>query len=512
MGRRGPVLAALLGAVASLPALWLPFLADDWANLASVSQSVFEPTAFGYVRPLYLASFRLEWMLFGAAPVPYHLTNLVLVAATAALVVVIVRRYTGDAVLAGLTGVLFALHPYHVENTAWIAGRSDTMFAALYAAAVLTWDRWRESARGLPLATLLLFSAGLLSKESAATLPVFLLFVGLCDRGRRPTRAEWLRGFAPLIAIALAWFLVFRPLALQESGFGFVSRFGLGWLRNLVAFGATGILPPHSEIFEARPLAWLALSGLVAAMLVVLALRGAGRVPRIAWVCVPAFVILLGASVLSFQARYLFLPSAAAALALAALLRAAGPAVGTAAGVLLLSGWTVSAVDHWIGWQSAGIASRALVADLVEASRDPGIGEIALANAPHRVRGAPVFGRLDAAVGIAGGRRVAVTTATLIDYRTPTRDALDGPAGLAVGNGELRLRVRDEPYSRYVYPAAPADGGPVVGAAGTVAFDPDDPAVVRVSLEPRAGRAAYYWSSGRLVPLPAVPSGSPRER
>ncbi|PYT16501.1 MAG: hypothetical protein DMF51_04610, partial [Acidobacteria bacterium] len=35
---RGPTLAAMLAAVATLPGLWLPFLSDDWAHLAAVAE------------------------------------------------------------------------------------------------------------------------------------------------------------------------------------------------------------------------------------------------------------------------------------------------------------------------------------------------------------------------------------------------------------------------------------------------------------------------------------------
>jgi hypothetical protein len=53
------------------------------------------------------------------------LTNLLLISAAAALVVVLIRRYTASAPLAGAAGILFALHPYHVENAAWIAARPN---------------------------------------------------------------------------------------------------------------------------------------------------------------------------------------------------------------------------------------------------------------------------------------------------------------------------------------------------------------------------------------------------
>jgi hypothetical protein len=499
--RRGPVLAALLAAAAALPALWMPFLADDWANLEWVTRDIFGPTPFAYVRPLYLASFRLEWWLWGAAPAMFHLTNVVLISATAALVVVVVRRYTRDAFLAGLAGVLFALHPYHVENAAWVAGRSDTMFALLYVAAALTWDRWRVAARGLPVLTLALFAGALLSKESAVTFPIFVLLVGYLDRSRRPSRAEWLRGYVPMVAMALIWFLALRPMALGDAGFRPLGHFGLRWAAKLAAFGAAGLLPAHTEILEAHPAAWAAASAVLGAVLLAGAIRGAGRIPKVVWACVPAFIILLGASLLSFQERYFFLPGAAAAVALAALLRAAGPRIGSTIGLLILSGWIVSAADHWIGWRAAAVTSRALVKDLVRASHDPGTREVVLVNAPHRVHGAPVYGRLQAAVALSGGRAITITSATLIDYATPDTVALDGATGDAVRGTEVVLRIRDEAYSRYVFPRNPPGADRIVTETATIWFDGSERVIVRVDPDPGTGRAAYYWSAGHLERL-----------
>src|SRR5262245_60069457 len=114
-------LAALAAAAAGLPALALPFLADDWLNLAAVVEGVFRRTAYGYFRPFYLGTYWLDWQLSGLSPAFFHLTNLLLICGAVALMVVLIERYTADASLAGLAGLLLALHPFHVHNAAWIA-------------------------------------------------------------------------------------------------------------------------------------------------------------------------------------------------------------------------------------------------------------------------------------------------------------------------------------------------------------------------------------------------------
>jgi hypothetical protein len=462
-------------------------------------------TPFGYVRPLAMISYWLDRQMWGLSPAGFHLTNLILIAAAAALVVSLIRRYTGDARLAGASGLLFALHPYHVENAAWIAARPDVLYSVLFMLAAAAYDRWRDAPAGLPVASLALFEAALLAKETAITLPVFLLVVGFCDRGRRPTRAEWVRGYVPMVVLALAHFLVVRPLALGGAGTGPLGGSGIGWMGNLLSFAAASILPAHTESLEGRPALWGAAALLAATALTLAARRRSGRIPAIAWAAAPAFVVLLGPSLISFQERYLFLPGAAAALALAALLKAAGRLPAVVATVLLVCGWGLSLGEHWIAWNEAGRASPRLIGGLVEASLHPEVREIVVANMPHRVHGAPVAADFGAAVVLSGGRSVVVRTASSIDYRTAREDAFDGPSSEAIRHPppfvEVRLRVEDGRFSRFVRPVPPAGGDRLDRGWATVLFDGEGRYRVRIPPSPEGGRAACVWSAGRLERL-----------
>jgi len=143
LARHGPAAAAVVAAIAGLPGLRLPFLADDWADLAMAAGAPAARTPFGYFRPLCMATYSIERRAWGISPSLSHLTNLILIAAVAALVVIAIRHYTGDAFLAAAAGVLFALHPCHVENAAWIAARADPLFSLFFIMAALSYDRWR---------------------------------------------------------------------------------------------------------------------------------------------------------------------------------------------------------------------------------------------------------------------------------------------------------------------------------------------------------------------------------
>src|SRR2546425_3752233 len=213
-----PWAAMLLATLSSLPGLWLPFLSDDWAQIEAVGRCPVARTPFGDFRPLYMTTLWLDRRIGGLSPSLFHLTNLLWIAATAALVVVLARRYTGDGPLALATGLIFALHPFHVENAAWIGARSDPVFAVPFLLAAVFYDRWRVRASGLPLLALLLFEAALLAKENAVTLPLFILLMALLDPTRRPRRGEWWRGYATLALVAGAHFLLLRAWVLGGAG------------------------------------------------------------------------------------------------------------------------------------------------------------------------------------------------------------------------------------------------------------------------------------------------------
>ena len=505
LATRGPALAALVAAGAALPGLGLPFLSDDWAHLANVADGSLRRTPFGYFRPLCMATYRLEWGLWGLSPAAFHLTNLLLACATAALIVVAMRRYTGDARLAGAAGLLFALHPYHVETAAWIAARAEVLFSLLFIGAALAYDRWRAAPRGAPVAALVLFEAALLGKETAVTLPAFLLLIGLCDRRRRPKAAEWTRGHLPMAAVAIAHFLLLRPLAVGDVGFAALTGFGGRFLRNLMAFGAAAVLPAHIETLDGRPFLWGTLAVLVSGGLVLSARAASGRIPPLVWAAVPAFALLLGPSLVSFQERYLFLPSAASALALAALLQAVGGRARAAALLILVPSWLFALAAHWNGWRDAGRASHLLVDDLVEASLRPGVSEIVVANMPHRVHGAPVNADFSAAVALSGGRPAAVRSLTSIDYPDPRARAMEETAATATSRppavAEVRLRIEGGAYSRYVWPLPPPGSARLEYPWGTILFDGTRTVRVLIPSSARGSRAAYVWSGGRLENL-----------
>jgi protein O-mannosyl-transferase len=131
-------------------------------------------------RPLVSLSFAFDWITGSAAW--YHAVNLLWHAGASVAVAVLARRWAGST--AGLlAGLLFAVHPVHVEAVANVVGRAELMAAAFTVLAVyaaVARDRVWWSAVALAL--------GLLSKENAAVAPGLIVWAWLLGMGRPPRR------------------------------------------------------------------------------------------------------------------------------------------------------------------------------------------------------------------------------------------------------------------------------------------------------------------------------------
>ena len=149
--------------------------------------------------PLLHSAFWLEHRIWGDAVLGYHLTNVALHAASACLVVIVVRRLSLPG--AYLAGFVFALHPVCVEAVAWISEQKSTLSGVFYLAAALTYlhfDRTRRKSQYF--LALALFVLALMSKTVTATLPAAMLVVFWWQRGR----LAWRRDVLPLVP----WFAV----------------------------------------------------------------------------------------------------------------------------------------------------------------------------------------------------------------------------------------------------------------------------------------------------------------
>lgn len=137
---------ALVGLVACV--VWAPSIANDFVwddiNVIVSSDRLQAPGAWWHVmthpamwvtgletggvatwRPLALASFAVEYLLWGLEPAGYHVGSIALHAMVAMLFAAWLRRIGLSMATAMIAAIVFAVHPAHVESVAWINGRSE---------------------------------------------------------------------------------------------------------------------------------------------------------------------------------------------------------------------------------------------------------------------------------------------------------------------------------------------------------------------------------------------------
>jgi protein O-mannosyl-transferase len=144
--------------------------------------------------PLLHSAFWVEHRLWGDSVAEYHLTNILLHAGSACLVVAIAQRLSLPG--AWLAGFIFALHPVCVESVAWISEQKNTLSTVFYLSSAflyLGFDRDRR--RSQYAWAFALFLLALLTKTVTATLPAALLVLFWWKRGR----LSWNRDVLPLM-------------------------------------------------------------------------------------------------------------------------------------------------------------------------------------------------------------------------------------------------------------------------------------------------------------------------
>ena len=298
--------------------------------------------------PLLWLSFLADNVFFGASPLSpwgFHLTNVLLHAASAVLLFFILRQATHRTLPAILAAAFWAFHPLRVESVAWVTERKDTLSTLFAFASILCYLRAFSGCRiqgpsahgrsALLSASFLFFLGGLLSKPMLITLPFLFLLLDFWPLGRFSLRdalhalprlafRKW-----PFFLLAAAAAVVTRLL--QTGAVADIPLlYRLYWLpSNYLFYLVKSFWPvaliPQTPGFPVTP-GFIAFSLLFLFVLVLLALLALRRIPGLA-VGLAAFAgILFPVSGIVFIGvypvadRYSYLPAFGLSLALAALL------------------------------------------------------------------------------------------------------------------------------------------------------------------------------------------------
>ena len=239
-----PILIVIVTCLVFAPALRNGFVNwdDDKTILENVNfrglgwtrlQWMFTTFYMGHYQPLSWLTLAIDYSIWRLDPFGYHLTNIILHAANAALFYFLVVRLlrlafsagSSEAVLeirlaAAVAALFFALHPLRVESVAWVTERRDVLSTLFLIATLILYlraqqppeqpNRWRWI--GLAWVTYL-FS--LLAKAAGITFPVVLVLLDTYPL----RRIQWLKGNGLVRADRSVW-LEKIPFAILATAAG----------------------------------------------------------------------------------------------------------------------------------------------------------------------------------------------------------------------------------------------------------------------------------------------------
>lgn len=161
--------------------LKIGFFCDDWVLLYHLKLGIISDLINGWVyfRPLVIWTAWLDWQLMDDNAAWYHGVNLAWHILASVGVIFLGTILLKDTVGGVAAGLVFALHPIHVEAVAWVSGRFDLMCGAfvIWSMVMYLWSRnTGEKLYGIKsIISLVLFLLACLSKEQAYIFPLTLI-------------------------------------------------------------------------------------------------------------------------------------------------------------------------------------------------------------------------------------------------------------------------------------------------------------------------------------------------
>jgi tetratricopeptide (TPR) repeat protein len=194
-----------------------------------------------FYRPVFQLWLLVNYKLFGLSAPAWHLAAALLQAAVSVLAALLAWRVTSSFAFGFSCGLLFAVHPVHLESVAWISGAGDPLAAAFLIAAFLAHLERRAAAnlcaaRCWLAASLFLGALAMLAKESGAVFPLLVLawewtasrpapapadskLQGFSSAGWKARARDSLRASAPALVL-LAAYLALRYVVLGGFSHG----------------------------------------------------------------------------------------------------------------------------------------------------------------------------------------------------------------------------------------------------------------------------------------------------
>lgn len=339
-------------------------------DIFSSSTSAFSPgdvTSNTY-RPFLYMLYLAEYLAFGPDPFYFHLVNVLAHGANAALVFLLTMSLLekegrgGSFIPAVFASLAFGLHTVNSEVVNWVSASTELFFTLCVLSGLIIYVRGRSGILSAPF-----FFGALFFKETAAAFPV-IAFVSDFFRGES-LRSRW-KAYLLFAAVAVLYALmrlnalggVMHHKQIALTSFETV----LNIFPLVAAYFSKLVFParlsviydfyPARSVFDLRVLA-----GVLVAISFCLAVFFARKRPSVvvglAMMAVPLLPVLYVPALSSsaMADRYLYLPTAGAAIALASLMPEPGKRAYRSAFVLFCAlsiAWAAGSVARSRVWKS----------------------------------------------------------------------------------------------------------------------------------------------------------------
>ncbi len=300
------------------------------------TKSIFSSFYVGMYQPVTTQLYAIVYNAFGEDAKAFHTISLLLHLLNIILVFSLVRLFAREDTIALITAALFALNPMQTESVAWVSAMSNLLYTSFYLAGLITYLKYvRRAALKYLVFTFLLFVLSLLSKPTAVTFPIVILFIDLYLR--RKVNLGLIIEKVPFLLLSILIGIVII-YAREEAGhiIDISARFGWGerilMVFYAIAFYVTHLIAPTGlSAFHPYPLDGLPveyyIAPLVTIMLVFLLFRLKGQQKRFVKAGFLFFLItiaivleLIPVGVQVVKERYIYLPSIGLYFAFSALM------------------------------------------------------------------------------------------------------------------------------------------------------------------------------------------------
>jgi hypothetical protein len=210
---------------------------------------VFFSSSKYYYRPLLTWSFVLDWHWGDSLVFAFHFSNVIFHIIAVCLLFYLLRIIGLKEKIALILSLIFSIHPALSQAVAWIPGRNDVMVSILIFSTLIFWSRWLRYEKLSDLIFIwLFFAASLLTKETAALLPLFAWAWIFVFERYNFTWFKFISAASGIATVSFIWLLL-RLTALGGSKIGFAwQSFGHNILSPLIFWGKA-MLPVNLSVY-----------------------------------------------------------------------------------------------------------------------------------------------------------------------------------------------------------------------------------------------------------------------